>query len=58
MQFISGAVTAAQELKAGQSGRIALKLESPIALAPTDQVVICWLESPGSRVVGKGVQVI
>ncbi len=56
MQFIPGTVTMEGELKAGQSGKIHVALETPMAIAPTDSVVICWLESVGSRVVGKGTQ--
>jgi selenocysteine-specific translation elongation factor len=54
MQFISGILSMDGELKAGQSGKVGMKLESPMAVSPNDAIVICWLESTGSRVVGKG----
>jgi len=54
MQFIPGIITVDGELKAGQSGKVRMKLESPMAVSPNDAIVICWLESAGSRVVGKG----
>jgi len=56
LQFIPGTITMDGELKAGQSGKIHVELETPISLSDKDSVVICWLESGGSRVVGKGVQ--
>jgi len=56
LQFIPGTITIEGELKAGQSGKVHIELETPMALSPTDSIVICWLESGGSRVVGKGVQ--
>jgi selenocysteine-specific translation elongation factor len=54
MQFIPGTIAMEGELKAGQSGKVHVELETPMALSPSDAVVICWLESGGSRVVGKG----
>ncbi|MDO9537171.1 MAG: EF-Tu/IF-2/RF-3 family GTPase [Thermoplasmata archaeon] len=56
LQFVSGTITMDGELKAGQSGKIQIKLETPMALADTDFIVICWLDAVGSRVVGKGIQ--
>jgi selenocysteine-specific translation elongation factor len=56
LQFIPGTITMDGELKAGQTGKVHVELETPMALSPSDAVVICWLESGGSRVVGKGVQ--
>lgn len=56
LQFIPGTLTMAGELKGGQSGKVHIELETPMALAASDPVIICWLESAGSRVVGKGTQ--
>jgi selenocysteine-specific translation elongation factor len=55
LQFIPGTITMEGELKGGQAGKIHIELETPMALSPTDSVIICWLESAGSRVAGKGV---
>lgn len=54
MQFISASVSMDGELKAGQSGNVSLKMESPIAVSKSDAIILCWLESAGSRIVGKG----
>lgn len=56
LQFIPGTLTIEGELKAGQSGKAHIELETPMAVSASDSIVICWLESVGSRVVGKGVQ--
>jgi selenocysteine-specific translation elongation factor len=56
LQFIPGTITMEGELKGGQSGKIHNGLETPMALSSTDPIYICWLESVGSRVAGKGVQ--
>ncbi len=56
MQFIPCTISMEGELKAGQTGKIHIELETPMALSPDDAMVICWLESAGSRVVGKGIQ--
>ncbi|MFO7618624.1 MAG: EF-Tu/IF-2/RF-3 family GTPase [Thermoplasmata archaeon] len=56
MQFIPCTIKMGEELKAGQTGKLHLELETPMALSSADAVIICWLESAGSRVAGKGVQ--
>ncbi|MBU4031374.1 MAG: hypothetical protein KJ773_00075 [Candidatus Thermoplasmatota archaeon] len=56
LQFIPATITMGGELKAGQSGKLHIELESPMALSSSDAVIICWLDSVGSRVAGKGVQ--
>ncbi len=55
MQFIPGTLAMEGELKAGQSGKVRVVLETPMALAAADPVILCWLESAGPRVVGCGI---
>ena len=52
MQFVPGTVSMIQELKAGDTGEISVKLDGQMVIDSTDTIVVNWLESTGPRILG------
>ncbi len=55
MQFVPGTVSMTGELKAGGTGEILVKLDGQLVLDNADTIVLTWLESTGSRILGNAI---
>ncbi len=52
MQFLACSISMDGELKAGDVGKVKVKLDTPMVFDPSDRIVLNWLESTGPRVIG------
>lgn len=55
MQFVPGTVSMIEELKAGDTGNISVKLDGHMVLDSADTIIVNWLESTGPRILGSAV---